>query len=47
MLRTGKSEYDIKKQIIEDLKKKPEGIIKIIKTNSLKPSLNLMHTIGG
>jgi cyclic pyranopterin phosphate synthase len=47
MLRSGKSEYYIKKQIIEDLKKKPEGIIKIIKTNSLKPSLNLMHTIGG
>ncbi len=47
MLRSGKSEYYIKKQIIEDLKKKPEGIIQIIKTNSLKPSLNLMHTIGG
>jgi cyclic pyranopterin phosphate synthase len=47
MLRSGKSEYYIKKQIIEDLKKKPEGIIKIIKTNSLKPSLNLMYTIGG
>jgi cyclic pyranopterin phosphate synthase len=47
MLRGGKSEYYIKRQIIENLKKKPEGIIKIIKTNMLKPSLNLMHTIGG
>lgn len=47
MLRSGKSEYYIKKHIIDILKRKPEGIIKIIKTNSLKPSLNLMHTIGG
>jgi GTP 3',8-cyclase len=47
MLRSGKSEYYIKKHIIENIKKKPEGIIKIIRTNMLKPSLNLMHTIGG
>jgi cyclic pyranopterin phosphate synthase len=47
MLRSGKSEYHIKEHIIASVKKKPEGIIRIIKTNSLKPSLNLMHTIGG
>jgi cyclic pyranopterin phosphate synthase len=47
MLRSGRSEHYIKGQIIENIKKKPEGIIKIIKMNMLKPSLNLMHTIGG
>ena len=47
MLRSGKTNYYIKKKITENVMKKPEGIIKIIKTNSLKPSLNLMHTIGG
>lgn len=47
MLRSGKSEYYIKKNITENIKKKPEGIIKIIRTNMLRPSLNLMHTIGG
>ncbi len=47
MLRGGKSDYYIREHIIENIKKKPEGIIKIIKTNKLKPSLNLMHTIGG
>jgi cyclic pyranopterin phosphate synthase len=47
MLRSGKSEYYIKEHILNSLKMKPEGIIKIIKTNMLKPSLNLMHTIGG
>src|ERR671914_306633 len=41
MLRSGKSEYYIKEHIIASVKKKPEGIIRIIKTNSLKPSLNL------
>ena len=47
MLRSSKSNYYIKKKIAENVMKKPEGIIKIIKTASLKPSLNLMHTIGG
>jgi GTP 3',8-cyclase len=47
MLRSRKSDYIIKKQLIEDIRKKPEGIIKMIKTKALKPSLNLMHTIGG
>jgi GTP 3',8-cyclase len=47
MLRSGKSEDFIKEHLLENIKKKPEGIIKIIRTNMLKPSLNLMHTIGG
>lgn len=47
MLRSGKSNYYIKEKITEDVMKKPEGIIKIIKTNALNSSLNLMHTIGG
>ncbi|HEY9387880.1 MAG TPA: GTP 3',8-cyclase MoaA [Nitrososphaeraceae archaeon] len=47
MLRSGKSDNYIKKQLVEDVRKKPEGIIKIIKTKTLRPSLNLMHTIGG
>jgi cyclic pyranopterin phosphate synthase len=47
MLRNRKSDFYIKKQLVEDVRKKPEGIIKIIKMKTLKPSLNLMHTIGG
>jgi GTP 3',8-cyclase len=47
MLPSGKSEDFIKEHLLENIKKKPEGIIKIIRTNMLKPSLNLMHTIGG
>ncbi|MPZ08477.1 MAG: hypothetical protein GEU26_19050 [Nitrososphaeraceae archaeon] len=47
MLRSRKSDQYIKKQLVEDVRKKPEGIIKIIKMKTLKPSLNLMHTIGG
>jgi GTP 3',8-cyclase len=47
MLRSSKSNYYIEKKIAENVMKKPEGIIKIIKTAALKSSLNLMHTIGG
>ena len=47
MLRSGKPNYYIKMKITENVMKKPEGIIKIIRTNALKSSLNLMHTIGG
>jgi cyclic pyranopterin phosphate synthase len=47
ILRSGKPDHHIKKKITEDVIKKPEGIIKIIRTNKLKPSLNIMHTIGG
>jgi GTP 3',8-cyclase len=47
MLRSGKPNYYIKNKISGYVMKKPEGIIKIIRTNALKSSLNLMHTIGG
>lgn len=47
MIRGGKSDQYIKKQILEDMRRKPEGIIKFIKSRTLRPSLNLMHTIGG
>lgn len=47
MLRSGKSNYYIKEKIKEDVMRKPEGIIKLIKANALKSSLNLMRTIGG
>ncbi|HET7149620.1 MAG TPA: GTP 3',8-cyclase MoaA [Candidatus Nitrosopolaris sp.] len=47
MLRGKKSDKEITEYILESVKKKPEGIIKIIRTKSLKPNLNLMHRIGG
>lgn len=47
MLRGKRSENEISECILQSVKKKPEGIIKIIRTKSLKPSLNFMHTIGG
>jgi cyclic pyranopterin phosphate synthase len=47
MIRGRKSDQYIKKQILEYIRRKPEGIIKFIKTRTLRPSLNLMHTIGG
>jgi GTP 3',8-cyclase len=47
LLREGQSETEIRRQLIENVKKKPQGIIKIIQESNLKPSLSLMHTIGG
>jgi cyclic pyranopterin phosphate synthase len=48
VLRNGKhDDGHIRKYIIECIKKKPEGLIKIINTNALKPTLNVMHKIGG
>lgn len=47
LLEDGKSDIDIIKCINKSVHEKPEGIIKIIKTNSLRPTLNVMHTIGG
>jgi cyclic pyranopterin phosphate synthase len=41
------SDEKIKKFILETVYKKPEGVISIIKSNLLKPSLNLMNSIGG
>ncbi|MER5176462.1 MAG: GTP 3',8-cyclase MoaA [Candidatus Nitrosocosmicus sp.] len=47
LLQDGKSDEEIGEYIIENIKKKPEGIISIIRSNLLKPTLNVMHTIGG
>ena len=47
MLRTKRPEDEIAEYILQSIKKKPEGIIKIIRTKSLRPTLNCMHRIGG
>jgi cyclic pyranopterin phosphate synthase len=48
VLRSGKGDDEhIREYIIECIKKKPEGLIKIINTNALRPTLNVMHKIGG
>jgi len=48
VLRSGKHDDEhIREYIIECIKKKPEGLIKIINTNALRPTLNVMHKIGG
>jgi cyclic pyranopterin phosphate synthase len=47
LLQHGYSDKDIKIFINECIRKKPEGIVRIIKSNALKPKMNIMHTIGG
>jgi cyclic pyranopterin phosphate synthase len=47
LLRGGKTDQDIADYILESARKKPEGVISIIRSKALKPTLNLMHTIGG
>jgi cyclic pyranopterin phosphate synthase len=47
LLRDGKSNEDIGRFILDCIKKKPEGIIEIIRTNALRPKLNAMYRIGG
>jgi len=47
LLREGKSDNEIVNFIQNCIHKKPEGIIKIIRTKQLRPTLNLMNTIGG
>ena len=47
LLRDGKSNEDIRRFILDCIKKKPEGIIEIIRTNALRPKLNAMYRIGG
>lgn len=47
LLRSGKSDGEISKYIRECMKKKPEGIVSIIKSKSLKPAMNAMYRIGG
>ena len=46
-LRDGHSDEEIAKFIQNCMKKKPEGIVKLIRTHSLRPTLNFMHKIGG
>jgi cyclic pyranopterin phosphate synthase len=47
LLRSGKSDGEIAKYILECLRKKPEGVISIIRANALRPTMNKMFTIGG
>jgi cyclic pyranopterin phosphate synthase len=48
LLRSDKSNDDeIRKYILECTKKKPEGVISIIRAKTLRPALNIMHRIGG
>jgi len=47
LLRNEVSDERISRFILESLNKKPEGIIRLIRNNDLRPKLNLMHTIGG
>jgi len=47
LLREGKSDKEIVDLIQNCMHKKPEGIIKLIRKKQLRPSLNLMNTIGG
>lgn len=47
LIRSGKTDKDIMDYICMCQKKKPEGIVELIRLNALKPTLNLMHTIGG
>lgn len=48
MIRNTKTtDQELRKYIINCYKMKPEGIIELIRINHLRPTLNLMHTIGG
>lgn len=47
LLDSGKTDIEIGLYIQDCLRKKPEGIITTIKSNALKPTLNVMHSIGG
>ncbi|HKR72502.1 MAG TPA: GTP 3',8-cyclase MoaA [Candidatus Nitrosocosmicus sp.] len=47
LLDNTKSDEEIREYIRKCVMEKPEGIIKIIKSHSLKPGINNMHSIGG
>jgi GTP 3',8-cyclase len=47
LIRNGKTDQEIANFILESTRKKPEGVVNIIRSKALKPTLNLMHTIGG
>ena len=46
-LRADKSNDEIKESVLEAMRSKPEGIIRLIRNKSLSPSMNVMHKIGG
>jgi cyclic pyranopterin phosphate synthase len=47
LLRNGKTDQEIADYILECIRRKPEGVVGIIRSKALRPTLNLMHTIGG
>ena len=47
LLRSGRTDKEIREYFLECMKKKPEGVISIMRTKAIKPTMNLMHTIGG
>ena len=47
MIRNSKTDQQIIDYIVNCYKKKQEGIVELIRINELRPTLNLMHTIGG
>lgn len=48
MIRNAKAtDQEIIDYIVNCYKMKPEGIVQLIRINQLRPTLNLMHTIGG
>jgi len=47
LLRSGATDKDLECYVLNCLQQKPEGIIRLIRNKTLKPTLNLMHTIGG
>jgi cyclic pyranopterin phosphate synthase len=47
LLRGDKTDQELSDYLMQCMMRKPEGIISIIKSKTLKPTLNLMHTIGG
>lgn len=47
MIRNAKTDQEIMDYILSSHTKKPEGIVELIRINGLRPTLNLMHTIGG
>ena len=47
LLRGGKSDKEIEDYIVECYRKKPEGVVGIIRNKNLNAGLNRMNTIGG
>jgi GTP 3',8-cyclase len=48
MIRNTKvTDQEMREYLVNCYKMKPEGIVELIRINRLRPTLNLMHTIGG